>query len=74
MSDIGAMLFGRWHDSHFCWKIGATSLVKVTVLPESAAAAGIADAPNTSAVKAMPGRNPDPRFITPTIPGSFSNK
>src|SRR4029450_13983105 len=40
-SDIGAMLLGRWHDSHFCWKIGATSLVNVTVLGESAAAAGI---------------------------------
>jgi len=45
-----AMLFGRWHDSHFCWKIGATSLVNVTDLPASAAAAGIAAAPNTSAL------------------------
>src|SRR6478735_5734167 len=34
------MLLGRWHDSHFCWKIGATSFVKVTVLAVSAAAAG----------------------------------
>src|SRR4051812_27890621 len=33
------MLSGRWHDSHFCWKIGATSFVNVTVF-ESAAAAG----------------------------------
>src|SRR5262245_6162855 len=41
MSDIGAMLFGRWHASHFCWKIGAMSLVNVGVLP-SAAPAGIA--------------------------------
>src|SRR5215475_13799245 len=26
-SHIGAMLSGRWHGSHFSWKIGATSLV-----------------------------------------------
>src|SRR5580704_635073 len=36
------MLFGRWHDSHFCWKMGATSFVKVTVLA-SAAVAGSED-------------------------------
>src|SRR3954451_9225024 len=61
-SDIGAMLFGRWHDSHFCWKIGATSLVNVTVLAASAADAGIADtsrAPTASAV------------VTRNISGSF---
>jgi hypothetical protein len=29
MSDIGAMLSGRWHDSHFAWKIGAISFVNV---------------------------------------------
>jgi hypothetical protein len=29
MSDIGAMESGRWHDSHFFWKIGATSFVNV---------------------------------------------
>src|SRR4029077_15417272 len=28
-SDIGAIELGRWHDSHFSWKIGAMSLVKV---------------------------------------------
>jgi hypothetical protein len=31
MSDIGAMLSGRWHDSHFAWKIGAISFVNVGV-------------------------------------------
>src|SRR5579862_6811827 len=53
-SDIGAMLFGRWHDSHFCWKIGATSFVNVTGFPASAAAAGIDEtrrAPTASAVE-----------------------
>src|SRR5262245_1449683 len=30
MSDIGAIEFGRWHASHFSWKIGATSLVNVS--------------------------------------------
>jgi hypothetical protein len=30
MSDIGAIEFGRWQASHLAWKIGATSLVKVT--------------------------------------------
>src|SRR4029079_6924028 len=42
ISDIGAMLSGRWHDSHFCWKIGATSLVNVGVFGASAAVAGSA--------------------------------
>jgi hypothetical protein len=28
-SDIGATELGRWHDSHFAWKIRATSLVNV---------------------------------------------
>src|SRR4249920_2704269 len=28
-SDIGAIESGRWHASHFSWKIGAMSLVKV---------------------------------------------
>src|SRR5206468_3036915 len=28
-SDIGAIWFARWHDSHLTWKIGAMSLVKV---------------------------------------------
>src|SRR5471030_1606352 len=54
ISDIGAMLSTRWHNSHFCWKIGATSLVNVTVLAASAAAAGMDDtrrALNASAVE-----------------------
>jgi hypothetical protein len=29
MSDIGAILDGRWHDSHLSCKIGAMSLEKV---------------------------------------------
>src|SRR5262249_46383103 len=29
-SDIGAIESTRWQDSHFSWKIGATSLVNVT--------------------------------------------
>src|SRR5262245_22796467 len=36
------MLSGRWHASHFCWKIGATSFVNVGVFGASAAAAGSA--------------------------------
>src|SRR5262252_6428863 len=54
MSDMGAMLSGRWHDSHFCWKIGATSLVNVGVFGASAAAAGSEAAsrpPNASAIE-----------------------
>src|SRR5262249_60270638 len=31
INDIGAMLSGRWHASHFCWKIGAMSLGNVGV-------------------------------------------
>src|SRR6185503_8252016 len=36
-SAMGAMPSARWHDSHFAWKIGATSLVYVTVFVGSAA-------------------------------------
>src|SRR3954454_18142134 len=39
MSDIGAIESGRWHASHFSWKIGAMSLVKVGVFGASAATA-----------------------------------
>src|SRR6266852_9162932 len=39
MSDIGASESGRWHDSHFSWKIGAMSFVNVGVFGASAAAA-----------------------------------
>jgi hypothetical protein len=38
MSDIGAIESGRWHASHFSWKIGAMSLVNVGVFAASAAA------------------------------------
>ena len=31
MSDIGAIESGRWHASHFSWKIGAMSFVNVGV-------------------------------------------
>src|SRR5579864_1871023 len=34
--DMGAMESLRWHASHFSWKIGAMSLVKVTGLAASA--------------------------------------
>src|SRR6185436_284479 len=64
-SDIGAMLLGRWHDSHFCWKIGATSLAKVTVLPASAAAAGIDDTKRALQASAIETRN---------IKGSFQRR
>ena len=46
--DIGAMESGRWHASHFAWKMGATSWVKVGVSP-SAAAEGPASAANAAA-------------------------
>src|SRR5437764_11862634 len=36
INDIGAIDSGRWHDSHFSWKIGAMSLVKVGDLTVSA--------------------------------------
>src|SRR5712671_6935715 len=56
-SDIGAILSGRWHDSHFCWKIGATSLVKVTVFAVSAATAGSEDTRRALKVSAVETRN-----------------
>jgi hypothetical protein len=56
---MGAMLSGRWHDSHFAWKIGATSFVNVTCFGESAA---IAVAGTTSAASAS---------HAPLITGSF---
>src|SRR5947209_4369009 len=42
MSDIGAIESGRWHASHFDWKIRATSLVNVGARGASAAAADAA--------------------------------
>src|SRR5215831_2686940 len=38
-SDIGAIEPARWHDSHFSWKIGATSFVKVVVFAWGVSAA-----------------------------------
>src|SRR6185295_12054949 len=56
------MLSGRWHDSHFCWKIGATSLVNVTAFagsaadaaPENVRTAPIAHAPNPRVLRVPP--------------------
>src|SRR5829696_9103525 len=56
------MLSGRWHDTHFSWKIGATSLVNVTAWGESAAAAGIDDTRRALQASAIDTR---------TITGSF---
>jgi hypothetical protein len=54
-SDIGAIEFVRWHASHFSWKIGAMSFVKVGFAGASAAAA-VAAAPtvNAAATVAIP--------------------
>src|SRR5438132_11649004 len=57
MRDIGAMLSGWWHDSHFCWKIGATSLVNVGVFGASAAVAGSAAATRPLNASAIETRN-----------------
>src|SRR4051794_35733346 len=57
------MLLGRWHDSHFCWKMGATSLVKVTVFA-SAAAAGIDDTMRALKATAVETRNITGSFPT----------
>jgi len=43
-SDMGAIESGRWHASHFSWKIGATSLENV------GAFAGAVGAPATVAL------------------------
>src|SRR5215831_14009274 len=51
------MLSGRWHASHFCWKIGAISLVNVGVLAASAAPAGIADTSTALQASAIDTRN-----------------
>src|SRR5437016_1464119 len=37
-SDIGAIESGRWHDWHFCWKIGATSRANVGAFGGASAA------------------------------------
>src|SRR5438093_11139700 len=48
-SDIGAIELGRWHDSHFSWKIGAMSFVKVVVFGVSAASAAAGTRRNATA-------------------------
>src|SRR4029079_19191606 len=51
MSGIGTIEAGWWHTWHFCWRIGATSFVKVTGLgPTAGLAAGAAE--RTAAVSA----------------------
>jgi hypothetical protein len=48
-SDIGAIEFGRWHASHFSWKIGAISFVKVGFAGTSALAGAAVAAPMAKA-------------------------
>src|SRR5205823_5446591 len=59
MSDIGAMLSGRWHDSHFAWKIGAMSLVNVGAAFGASAAraapARLSATPKAVVAKTVPG-------------------
>ena len=55
-SDIGAIESGRWHASHFSWKIGAMSLVKVGFgggLSAAPARAGVND-PTAAAMARRP--------------------
>src|SRR5580765_1781821 len=63
-SDIGAIELGRWHDSHFSWKMGAMSFVKVVALGVSAAiaAAGTSRSPPSAAARSPVHR--DVRFRT----------
>src|SRR5262245_60033253 len=56
MSDIGAIESGRWHDSHFAWKIRETSFVNVGVVLDSAGSATsdtVRDTLSSSAPSAM---------------------
>src|SRR5689334_24209028 len=67
LSDIGAIESGRWHASHFSWKIGAMSFVKVGTFGASAADATAADssAPNVNITRFIgaPCRQPErPRY------------
>src|SRR5687768_15368490 len=57
-SDIGAIESGRWQDSHFSRKIGATSLVKVGLAACSAAAVNgsAKTAPRVNAPNPVPRR------------------
>src|SRR5262249_14035197 len=52
-SAIGAIPSARWQDSHFAWKMGATSLVYVTVLVGSAASVTPATNSTAPIVKAL---------------------
>src|SRR5262245_51966643 len=76
-SDIGAIESVRWHVSHFAWKMGAMSLVKVGFLGASAAAAAAA-VKNTAASAAAPTAHPralcplkPARPLKPAITSSF---
>src|SRR5262245_52844910 len=51
-SDIGAIESGRWQASHFAWKIGATSFVKVGV--GAAVSAGAAAMTDAASITALP--------------------
>jgi hypothetical protein len=56
-SDMGAIDPGSWHDWHLAWKMGATSLVKVTVRSGAAAVADPDSASHPAAARtAMPTR------------------
>jgi len=72
MSDIGAIDPGSWQSWHLAWKIGAMSLVKVTLF----VAADWADNEVwTKAIGTARARTPVPQRNFPTaISGSFFNK
>src|SRR6516164_4402071 len=55
MSDIGATVPGRWHTWQLRWKIGATSLLKVTgaLMSAARARAGTATAQRDTKAAAM---------------------
>src|SRR5437870_2143912 len=48
------MLSGRWHDSHFAWKIGATSFVNVGAAFSAATAEPDRHNSAVAAVRALP--------------------
>src|SRR5262245_18389406 len=58
MSDIGALVPGRWHDLQDRWRMGATSLVNVTAVAAAAARDAWPPAPCTpDEVLTTPSRN-----------------
>jgi hypothetical protein len=69
MSDIGAIEPGSWHDWHLAWKMGATSLVKVTARSGAAAANPDSASHPAAAPAAMPTRR-----VHPTMSNSFSRR